>query len=76
LVSLWLFSRSLLCFETSYLSQEKEEVAKMVAISLQIEGQMGLTWPRWKRLVAEIETLRSRFAILPSSSVRPPHSTI
>ena len=29
----------------------------MVAISLQIEGQMGLTWPRWKRLVAEIETL-------------------
>lgn len=29
----------------------------MVAISLQIEGQMGLTWPRWKRLVAEIEAL-------------------
>ena len=29
----------------------------MVAISLQIEGQMGLTWPRWKRLVAEIESL-------------------
>ncbi len=29
----------------------------MVAISLQIEGQMGLTWLRWKRLVAEIETL-------------------
>jgi F420-dependent oxidoreductase-like protein len=36
---------------------EKEEVSKMVAISLQIEGQMGLTWPRWKRLVAEIEAL-------------------
>lgn len=29
----------------------------MVAISLQIEGSMGLTWPRWKRLVAEIEAL-------------------
>src|SRR5579859_2855989 len=29
----------------------------MVAISLQIEGQMGLTWPRWKRLVAEVEAL-------------------
>jgi F420-dependent oxidoreductase-like protein len=29
----------------------------MVAISLEIEGQMGLTWPRWKRLVAEIEAL-------------------
>jgi F420-dependent oxidoreductase-like protein len=29
----------------------------MVALSMQIEGQMGLTWPRWKRLVAEIEAL-------------------
>lgn len=29
----------------------------MVTISLQIEGSMGLTWPRWKRLVAEIEAL-------------------
>jgi F420-dependent oxidoreductase-like protein len=29
----------------------------MVAISLQIEGQMGLTWPCWKRLVAEVEAL-------------------
>ena len=29
----------------------------MVAISLQIEGQMGLTWSRWKRLVAEVEAL-------------------
>src|SRR6266567_9175836 len=28
----------------------------MVAISLMIGGQ-NLTWPRWKRLVAEIETL-------------------
>src|SRR5205085_7365542 len=27
----------------------------MVAISIQIEGQNGLTWPYWKRLVAEIE---------------------
>jgi F420-dependent oxidoreductase-like protein len=51
------FSRWLLCCEKRYLSHVKEEVSQMVAISLQIEGQMGLTWPRWKRLVAEIETL-------------------
>src|SRR5579885_460135 len=29
----------------------------MVDISLMIEGQMGLTWPRWQRLVAEAEDL-------------------
>lgn len=29
----------------------------MVAISIMIEGQMGLTWPRWKRLCAEVEAL-------------------
>ena len=29
----------------------------MVAISIQIEGQNGLTWPHWKELVKEIETL-------------------
>lgn len=29
----------------------------MVAISIMIEGQMGLTWLRWKRLVAEVEAL-------------------
>jgi F420-dependent oxidoreductase-like protein len=29
----------------------------MVALSLMIEGQDGLTWPRWKRLVAEVEAL-------------------
>src|SRR5439155_8666017 len=29
----------------------------MVAISIMIEGQDGLTWPRWKRLVAEVEAL-------------------
>ncbi|HCI79284.1 MAG TPA: LLM class F420-dependent oxidoreductase, partial [Ktedonobacter sp.] len=29
----------------------------MVAISLMIEGQNGLTWPRWKKLVAEAEQL-------------------
>jgi F420-dependent oxidoreductase-like protein len=28
----------------------------MVALSLMIEGQDGLTWPRWKRLVNEAET--------------------
>ncbi|MGB8344794.1 MAG: LLM class flavin-dependent oxidoreductase, partial [Ktedonobacteraceae bacterium] len=26
-------------------------------ISLMIEGQMGLTWPRWQRVVAEAEDL-------------------
>ena len=29
----------------------------MVAISIMIEGQMGLTWPRWERLCAEVEAL-------------------
>ncbi len=29
----------------------------MVAISIQIEGQNGLTWPHWKQLVKEIEDL-------------------
>ena len=29
----------------------------MLAISIQIEGQNGLTWPYWKRLVTEVEDL-------------------
>jgi len=29
----------------------------MVALSIQIEGQDGLTWSRWKKLVDEVETL-------------------
>lgn len=29
----------------------------MVAISLMIEGQNGLTWPHWKRLVADVEPM-------------------
>jgi F420-dependent oxidoreductase-like protein len=29
----------------------------MVALSIMIEAQDGLTWPRWKRLVAEVERL-------------------
>jgi F420-dependent oxidoreductase-like protein len=29
----------------------------MTAISLMIEGQDGLTWPRWQRLIAEAEEL-------------------
>lgn len=29
----------------------------MIAISTMIEGQDGLTWPRWQRLVAEVEAL-------------------
>jgi F420-dependent oxidoreductase-like protein len=28
----------------------------MVAISIMIEGQMGLTWEHWKKLVTEVET--------------------
>src|SRR5919205_660921 len=39
----------------SRFTHEKEEY--MVAISIMIEGQDGLTWPRWKRLVAEVEDL-------------------
>lgn len=29
----------------------------MIEISIQIEGQNGLNWPRWKRIVAEVESL-------------------
>ena len=29
----------------------------MVAVSIQIEGQNGLTWAYWKRLVTEVEDL-------------------
>ena len=29
----------------------------MVDISIMIEGQDGVTWPRWKRLVSEVEAL-------------------
>jgi F420-dependent oxidoreductase-like protein len=29
----------------------------MVAISIMIEGQDGLTWPRWQQLAAEVEAL-------------------
>src|SRR5579884_1078810 len=29
----------------------------MTALSIMIEAQDGLTWPRWKRLVAEVERL-------------------
>lgn len=29
----------------------------MLEISIMIEGQMGLTWPRWKRIVEEVEAL-------------------
>src|SRR2546427_8186641 len=29
----------------------------MVAISIMIEGQNGLSWPLWKRLVSEVEDL-------------------
>jgi alkanesulfonate monooxygenase SsuD/methylene tetrahydromethanopterin reductase-like flavin-dependent oxidoreductase (luciferase family) len=29
----------------------------MVALSISVEGMFGLTWSRWKRLVAECEQL-------------------
>src|SRR5258706_699493 len=29
----------------------------MVALSIMIEGQNGLTWPHWKRIVREVEDL-------------------
>lgn len=29
----------------------------MIDISIMIEGQFGLTWPRWKKLVSEVESL-------------------
>ena len=29
----------------------------MVALSIMIEGQNGLTWPHWKRIVSEVEDL-------------------
>ncbi len=29
----------------------------MIAISIMIEGQIGLTWPRWKALAVEVEAL-------------------
>lgn len=29
----------------------------MIDLSIMIEGQDGLTWPRWKRLVSEVEAL-------------------
>ena len=29
----------------------------MVAVSLMLEGQYGVTWPHWKNLVAEAENL-------------------
>src|SRR6202011_3217240 len=39
------------------MTNKKERMRDMVAISIQIEGQDGLTWPRWKKLVAEVEAL-------------------
>ena len=36
-------------------SERKERRKRMVAVSLMIEGQDGLTWPRWKGIVAAAE---------------------
>lgn len=48
----------------------------MVAISIMIEGQMGLTWPRWRRIVETVDSLG--FAGLHRSdhytNARPPDS--
>ncbi|HKS71224.1 MAG TPA: TIGR03560 family F420-dependent LLM class oxidoreductase [Ktedonobacterales bacterium] len=38
-------------------SNQRGRVDEMVALSLMIEGQNGLTWPRWKHLVADAEML-------------------
>src|SRR5579871_3804029 len=35
--------------------KKKKETRTMVAISIMIEGQNGLTWEHWKRLVPEVE---------------------
>src|SRR6476659_7803915 len=39
------------------MTHEQEQGEHMTAISIMIEGQDGLTWPRWKRLAAEVESL-------------------
>src|SRR5258708_31626255 len=46
----------------------------MVAISIMIEGQTGVTWPHWKRLVAEVEDLgfAGMFRSDHFTSARPP----
>jgi F420-dependent oxidoreductase-like protein len=36
---------------------KEEKGFSMVALSIMIEGQMGVTWPHWKRLVAEVDEL-------------------
>jgi F420-dependent oxidoreductase-like protein len=46
----------------------------MVAISIMIEAQTGVTWPHWKRLVAEVEDLgfAGMFRSDHFTSARPP----
>ncbi|HMA36831.1 MAG TPA: TIGR03560 family F420-dependent LLM class oxidoreductase [Chloroflexia bacterium] len=48
----------------------------MVAISIMIEGQMGLTWPRWQQLVAEVDALgfAGLFRSDHYTNARPPDS--
>src|SRR5258706_15587268 len=35
----------------------RKEFKHVVALSIMIEGQNGLTWPHWKRIVREVEDL-------------------
>jgi len=37
----------------------------MVVLSIMIEGQNGLTWPRWKHIVREVEDLGFAASVLP-----------
>src|SRR6266699_401751 len=45
--------------EHSFVTKEsnRKEFRHMVALSIMIEGQNGLTWPRWKQVVREVEDL-------------------
>ncbi len=36
-------------------TNNKGQQKNMVALSIQIEGQNGLTWPRWKKIVDVVE---------------------
>jgi alkanesulfonate monooxygenase SsuD/methylene tetrahydromethanopterin reductase-like flavin-dependent oxidoreductase (luciferase family) len=40
-----------------YKENKRKEFKDMVALSIMIEGQNGLTWPHWKRIIREVEDL-------------------
>src|SRR5579859_3967194 len=43
--------------DSAFTARVLRQGVDMTAISIQVEGQAGLTWPRWKRMVAEVEDL-------------------